>query len=151
MTYLILMLVVAAAMVLWRRPLGRGLVEAVGAIDWKWAVILAILTFAAWGVVHQLQAPTAITGDPVAGLFDTFAYGDLLITYGDLLLGVAVAVLNRQARQLLGRAADLTRLLVHATMRRAARVRRAPARRRRRPPDQDEPEPATWGRGLAFA
>jgi hypothetical protein len=151
MTYLILMLAVAAAVVLWRKALGRGLVEAIGAIDWKWAVILAILMVAAWGIVHHVQAPIAITGDPVAGLFDTFTYGDLLITYGDLLVGVAVAVMNRQMRQLLDRAADLTRLLIHSTMRRAARARRAPARPRRRPPDRDEPEPAGWGGVLAFA
>ena len=143
MTYLIVMLAVAAAMVLFREPLGRGLVRAAGAVDWKWAVILAILALAVWGIVHHVQAPVAIEGDALAGLFDTFAYGDLLI-------GLAAALLSRQVRQLPGRLIDLARPAVQLMLRRAGRARRAPARPRRRPPDRDEPEPGAFGGVLTF-
>ena len=151
MTYLIMMLAVAAAMVLFREPLGRALARAVGAIDWRWAVILALLAVCAWGILHHVQAPISVTGDALTGLFDTFAYSDLLIAYSDLAIAAAVALLNRRTLQMVGRLAVLAGIAAHRVIRRAARAVRAPAKPRCGPPDPDEPEPGAWGAIFALA
>jgi len=138
MTYLILALAVAAAMALFREPLGRTVVWAARIIDWKWAVILAILMFAVWGVLQHVQGPfSAPAASDLVALFDT-------VTYGDLLIGMTVAILNRQTRQLLGRVVDAVRIAGQLIGRRAGRAGRTPARPRRRLPDREEPESAVW-------
>jgi hypothetical protein len=142
MTGLMLMLVMAAAMALFREPLGRGLTKAVDAFDWRWAILVALLVLGVWLIVHNPHANTGVflTGDSIAALFDT-------VTYGDLLIGVTVAILNRQTRQVLGRVADFARLAGLLLMRQAGRVRavRTRAKPRRRTPDREEPEPGLFG------
>lgn len=140
MTYLILMLMVAAAMMLFCEPLGRALVKAMDAINWKWAVLLALLMLLIWGILHHVQAPISVTGDALSGMFDTFAYGDILFTYADLVLGAAVVLLSRQSRHLLSRTVGLARLAAHRVVRRASRAARTHAKPRLPPPDPEEPE-----------
>lgn len=146
MTWLILMLAVAAAMVLFREALGRELVRVVETAPWRRLAVLAVVLFLAWISLQTfhvgVMAP--LSGDSLTIVFDyAFAYADLLVA-------LAIAVLNRQARQLVGRLIDFARFAAHRTMRRAGRARRTPARPRRRTPDRDEPEPDPFGAVLAF-
>jgi hypothetical protein len=145
MTYLILMLALAAAMALFREPLGRELVRVVQTVHWKRLAALAVVLFLMWVSLQTFHVGVVapLTGDSLTILFDyAFAYADLLVA-------LAVAVLNRQARQLVVRLIDLAGPAVQLMLRRTARARRAPARLRRRPPDREEPEP--WGGDLVFA
>jgi hypothetical protein len=154
MTGLILMLAVAAAMILFREPLGRGLVRFVEAVDRKRLVMLVVLLFLVWALVHQIQIVAGpISGDGLVALFDTSTYAALFdaSTYADLAIGLAAAVLNQRTRRMLGRMVDLARLALHPVMRGAARARRTQARPRHWPSDADEPEPRSAGGVLAFA
>jgi hypothetical protein len=137
-TQLILMLALAAAMALFREPLGRELVRVVETVHWKRMAALAVVLFLMWVSLQTFHVGfvAPLTGDTLTILFD------YAVAYADLLVALAVAVLNRQTRQLIGRVIDRARLAFHPAVRRAARARRAPARPRRRPPDRDEPEPA---------
>jgi hypothetical protein len=154
MTSLILMLAVAAAMVLFREPLGRGLVRLVEAVDKRRLVMLVVLLFLVWALLHQIQIVAGpITSDGLVALFDTSTYAALFdaTTYADLMIGVAAAVLDQRTRRLLVRMAGSVRRAVHRVMGRATRARRAPSRPSRRLPDRDEPEPALDNGVLAFA
>jgi hypothetical protein len=146
MTGLILMLAVAAAMALFREPLGRGLVKLAETVPWRRLAGLAVVLFLAWVSLQTFHVGfvAPLTGDTLAPLFD-LAFG-----YADLLIAVAVAMLNRRTRELFGRVIDLARPAVHRVMR-ARRARREPARPRRRLPDRDEPEPGVFGGRLGFA
>jgi hypothetical protein len=124
MTGLILMLAVAGAMALFRE-----------------ALFLAWISLQTFHV--GFVAP--LTGDTLGPLFD------LAFAYADILIAVAIAVLNRRTRQLLVRLVAFARFAGHLVMRRAGGARRAPAAPRRRPPDRDEPEPAAWGGVFSFA
>jgi len=148
MTGLILMLAVATAMILFREPLGRGLVGFVKTVDRKRLVILAVLLFLVWALLHQVQIVAGpISGDGLVALFDTSTYAALFDTsaYTDLVIGLAAAVLSRRTRLMLGRLIDLVRPAVHRVMNRTSRARRAPARPRRPLADSDEPEPQFCG------
>ena len=154
MTYLLLMLTVAAAMVLFRGPLGRGLVRIAEAVDRKRLVMLVVLLFLVWALLHQVQIVAGpITGDSLVALFDTSTYAALFdaTTYADLMIGVAAAVLDQRTRRLLVRMAGAVRRAGHRVIGRAVRARRAPSRPGRQLPDGDEPEPAFDNFVLSFA
>jgi hypothetical protein len=146
MTGLILMLAVAGAMALFREPLGRGLVRLVEAMPWRRLAVLAVVLFLMWVSLQTFHVGfvAPLTGDTLGPLFD-LAFG-----YADLVIAVAVAVLNRQTRLLLGRLIDLAGLTVRKITP-TGRARRAPARPRRRLPDRDEPEPGVFDPLVAFA
>jgi hypothetical protein len=154
MTGLILMLAVAAAMALFREPLGRGLVRFVETVDRKRLMMLVVLLFLVWALLHQIQIVAGpISGDSLVALFDTSTYAALFdaTTYADLAIGLAAALLNQRTRQWLSRMVDLARLALHPVRRGAARARRTQAKPRHRPSDGDEPEPRSIGGVLAFA
>ena len=116
-------------------------------VHWKRLAVLAVVLFLVWVSLQTFHVGfvAPLTGDTATILFDyAFAYADLLIA-------VAVAMLNRQTRQLIGRVIDLARPAVQLMLRRAGRARRSPARPRRRLPERDEPEPGAFGGVLAFA
>jgi hypothetical protein len=153
MTSLILMMVVAAAMVLLREPLGRGLMQLAGAVDRKRLAMFVVLLFLAWALLHHVQLLIGpVPGDAIVALFDTSTYAALFdaSAYADLAIGLAAALLNRRACLMLGRLIELGRGVVHRVMQ-AGRARRAPPRPRRRLPDRDEPEPGVFGALPAFA
>ena len=153
MTSLILMLAVAAAMVLLREPLGRGLVRFAECVDRKRLVMLAALLLLVWALLHNIQIVAGpISGDGLVALFDTSTYAALFdaTTYADLMIGLAAIVLSERARRLLGRVIDFARLALQPLVRRSSRAPRTPARPRRRFPDRDEPEPGVFGARLAF-
>jgi hypothetical protein len=153
MSGLILMLAVATAMVLFREPLGRGLVQLAGAIDRKRLAMFVVLLFLVWALLHQVQIMIGpISGDALVALFDTSTYAALFdaSAYADLAIGLAAALLSRRTRLMLARLIGLVRRPVHRVIQ-VARARRTPTRPRRQAPDPDEPEPDGFRGILAFA
>lgn len=135
MVHLLPLLAVALAMALLREPLGRALTALVDQHG-KALVIIAVLLLLAWIAAHNAQLGLATPIGDVAALFDSFAYADLFI-------GAAVAVFNRQTRQLAGSLVDLVRAAGRVIVRSAGRGRRTRVSGKpRRAPLPEEPDPA---------